>query len=239
TRSALGVGVPAASPVRWLVAAAVLVAAAGAAWWARLGPGPSPEKASAPEDARVRAALRSGKLPLPPFLMELSPGRETLMGEPAAPRAGRLSPAGVAVLEATPTFSWAGVPGARRYRVRIFTLAGEPVDESPAVAGTSWAAVRPLAAGTYQWQVEAHRDAGTVTLPGPPDTPPRFRVLDRADAARLQSLAKARPSAHVKLAVEYARAGVVDAARAELQAELADHPSRDDVRALLRSLDRR
>ena len=161
------------------------------------------------------------------------------MGASVAAVADRLSPAGTAVLAATPSFSWEPVAGARRYRVRVFTLSGEPVAESPAVASLSWTAVEPLGAGTYQWQVEADRDAGAVTLPGPPDTPPRFRVLDAADAARLLSLAKARPSAHLKLAVEYARAGAVDAARAELQAQLLANPARDDVRALLRSLDRR
>jgi hypothetical protein len=238
-RSAVGVGAPASSPIRWLAAAAVLVAAAGAAWWARLGAGPAPAVGPPPEDARVRAALQSGRLPLPPFLAELSPPRETLMGEGASPESHRLSPAATALLDPAPTFSWDAVSGARRYRVRIFTLSGEPVAESPVVAGTSWTAADPLSAGTYQWQVEADRKAGPVTLPAPPDTPPRFRVLDSATADRLRSLARTRPSAHLKLAVEYARAGVVDAARAELEAELRANPTRDDVRSLLRSLDRR
>ena len=238
--AAIGVdSAPATAPLRWLAAAAVVVAAAGAVWWARRAGRAEPSPGPPAEDARVRAALRSGKLPLAPFLMELSPPQETLMGGGPAPARGRLAPAGTAVVTGSPSFAWEPAVGARRYRVRIFTLSGQPVTESPAVAGTAWTPPQPLAPGTYQWQIDADRDGRSVTIPEPPAMPPRFRVLDAETAARLQSLAKARPAGHVKLAVEYARAGAVDAARSELEAALAANPSRDDVRALLRSLDRR
>jgi Tfp pilus assembly protein PilF len=64
-------------------------------------------------------------------------------------------------------------------------------------------------------------------------------VIDPGVAARLRTLAKTRPGDHLLLAVEYARAGVVDDARSELEAELGANPSRGDVRALLHSLDGR
>ena len=146
--------------------------------------------------------------------------------------------AGTGVLDGAPRFSWGPVAGRATYRVRVFSAAGEPVVESAELPGPEWIPDRPLPAGaTYQWQVEASGEGEPVTIPEPPAAPPRLRVVDPAAAARLRALGKARPGEHILLAVEYARAGAIEEARAELEAERKADPSREDVRALLRSLD--
>ncbi|HET9794279.1 MAG TPA: tetratricopeptide repeat protein, partial [Thermoanaerobaculia bacterium] len=238
-RSSFEANVPRAAPARWWAAAAALIgAAAGAAWWAARGPASVSHASAAGEEVRVRAALRSGRLPFPGFVKELSPAPEVLMGEGSASAPPRLSPAGTGVLTGTPRFAWEAVPGVHAFRVRIFSIAGEPVAESPELAGPEWTPDRPLPPGkTYQWQIEGERGTDRITIPEPPAEPPRFRVIEPNAAARLRSLARARPAAHLLLAVEYARAGAVDEARTELQAASRENPSRADVRALLRSID--
>ena len=238
-RSSLGVDAPRAAPIRWWAAvAAALVAAAGGLWWAARSARPVSTASGDADEARVRAVLRSGRLPLPGFVKDLAPPRETLMGEAPAPSAPRLSPDGTAVLSGAPRLSWSPLPGAGSYRVTVFSLAGEPVAASPGLSATEWTPDAPLPSGrNYQWQVEAQRGAERVTIPEPPATPPRFRVLAPSVASRLRSLARARPADHLLLAVEYARAGAVDEARKELRAESMRNPSRAGVEALLRSLD--
>jgi hypothetical protein len=238
-RASFGLEARRSAPIRWWAAAAALVAAvSGAVWWAGRRAAPVSFAAGTAEQARVRAALRTGRLPLAPFVKDLTPAPETLMGEAPARPPMRLSPAGTGVLDGAPRFSWGPVAGSAAYRVRVFSAAGEPVAESAELSRPEWIPDRPLPAGaTYQWQVEASGGEEPVTIPEPPAATPRFRVLDPAAAARLRALVKARPREHLLLAVEYARAGAIDEARSELQEELAESPSREDVRRLLRALD--
>jgi len=239
-RASFGLEARRPAPIRWWAAAAALAAASGAVWWAGRRAAPVSFASGAAEQARVRAALRTGRLPLAPYVKDLTPAPGTLMGDATAPAPMRLSPAGTGVLDGAPRFSWVSVAGSAAYRVRVFSAAGEPVAESAELPRPEWIPDRPLPAGaTYQWQVEASGGGEPVTIPEPPAAPPMFRVLDPAAAARLRALAKARPDDHLLLAVEYARAGAVDEARSELQKELASRPSREDVRRLLRALDAR
>jgi hypothetical protein len=123
--------------------------------------------------------------------------------------------------------------------VVVFRLGGEEAARSPSIAASEWTCDRELARGVdYEWQVEASRGGERVTLPQPPDTPPRFRVLDAAAARRLSQLARQDPADRVRIGVESARAGAVEAARAELQATLEKDPSREDIRKLLATLPR-
>jgi hypothetical protein len=237
-REALGVERPGSR--RWwpalAAAAAVLVAVGGALRWARRAPARVTVAEDDSDTPIVREALRSGRLRTPEFLSSLASPRETLMGgsKPAPPRF--FSPAATAVLEPRARFRWDALPGGWSYRVRVFRENGEAVAESPDLSVAEWTADRPLPGGEdYLWQVVASRGAEKVTLPQPPDTPPRFRVVDAATAVRLRDLAGRRPGS-LLLAVEYARAGAVVDARSELDAFLRLHPGRADVRALLRSL---
>jgi hypothetical protein len=238
-RGALDAGRPGTR--RWWPAlaatAAVLVAVGGALRWARRAPAPVNVAEDDSDTPVVREALRSGRLPTPGFLGSLASPRETLMGAESKPGPPRFfAPAATAVLEPAPRFRWDALSGQWTYRVRVFRENGEPVAESPDLSVGEWNADRPFPAGeNYAWQVAASRGAEKITLPQPPDTPPRFRVLDGATAARLRNLAGRRPGS-LLLAVEYAQAGAVENARSELAAFLRLHPGREDVRALLRSL---
>ena len=225
------------SPVAFfLAAAAALIAAVSALWWAQR---PSPPVAVAEDDTpAVREALRTGRLPVPAFLGTLSHPREVLMGEAPETHSAALSPDATALVGPDVHFRWTPLPGAWTYQVQIFTPEGSAFASSAAVSGSEWTSPATLSPdATYFWQVTATRGAERVTLPGPPETPPRFRLLDRATSERLRQLSRDRPDSHLLLGVEFARAGALDDARRELDQALRRDPRRDDIRRLRRSLD--
>jgi hypothetical protein len=224
-----------------------LVAAAAAAWLLFLRPAPElfpgvEERTTAAVTAEqrqaVETAMRAGHLPLPEFSSDLAPRQEVLMGAEKAPQehVELLSPAGTAVLGGRPTFRWKPLSGEWAYTVRVFSSGSELAAESPSMAGSEWTPDRDLPAGTnYEWQVEARRGAERAVYPQPPQTPPRFRVADAATAAAIARL-KEQAVPHLVLAVEYARAGLLDDARRELTGLSQANPQSAELRRLLGSL---
>jgi hypothetical protein len=216
---------------RYATAAAVILVTAGAFWYAR-----SRQAASADPPA-VEEALRAGHLALPPFLSELQPRRQVLMGGPGNADPQIFSPRGMAVAGLPVEFRWQALDGDWTYRVQVFTVAGDPVTASPDINAPQWSCQQDLEAGSdYQWQVSAVRGAERVTLPPPSETPPRFRVLDSASAQRMRGLARQQPSNHLLLGVEYAQAGLLDDARTELTEASRLAPDRPRILRLLESL---
>lgn len=211
---------------RFAAAAAILVLAGATAWFARHT-----------EADSVQEALSIGHIPLPKFVAQLADSHQVLMGEAGRSSPQLLSPKATAVFGPRPQFEWQSLNGAWTYQVRIFTLDGDPAAASPKVRETRWICDRDLAPGSdYQWQVTATRGAERVTLPSPADTPPRFRVLDSATAARLRDLSRRQPDAHLLLGVEFGRAGLLEEARRQLSEAARLKPSSVPIRQLLQSL---
>ncbi len=170
---------------------------------------------------------------LPAFVQELNPPRQTLMGEPRATQGGEMSPRGTAVLDPRPTFRWAPQAGdGWTYKVQVFGPGSDLALESPELATPAWRPDQDLrSAVNYQWQVTATRTNQRLTLPGPPDTPPRFRIVDPATAKNISSLV-ARGVSHLDLASAFAHAGLVDDARRELDRAIQDHPDDPNLHQL-------
>jgi hypothetical protein len=216
---------------RYAAAAAALVVVSAAAFWYSRHP------AAPTESPTVEQALRTGHVELPQFLGELRPQPQVLMGGPDAPPAQTLSPRGTAVAGLPVEFRWQPQYGDWTYQVRVFTLTGDPVTTSPEVITPHWSCQQDLKAGAdYQWQVTAVHGSERVTLPGPSEAPPRFRVLDSASAERLRELARRQPVDHLLLGVEYARAGLLDDARVHLTEAARLAPGRPEILGLLHSL---
>jgi len=217
-------------------AAAILVVAGGSIWLSRHSLKQSLVRDRDGDDApSVREALRAGRIALPAFLEQLASPRETLMGDASTATARLLSPKATGVLGPSVRFQWEPIAGRWTYKVRIYLIGGEPAVTSPDISGTEWMAAEGLAPGNdYQWQVVASHGAERVTLPQPPDAPPRFRVLDNATSSRLRGLASQHPEAHLFLGVEFGQAGAIDDARAELT--LAVRQKTDGAQELFKSL---
>jgi large repetitive protein len=58
-----------------------------------------------------------------------------------------------------PVFQWQPLEGARNYRVRVLTSAGDEI-QGETTAATAWAVPRNLVSGNYRWQVTAYDMSG-------------------------------------------------------------------------------
>jgi len=224
---------PKASGQSWIpyAAAAAVLLATGTVWFIKFRPAANSEK------AMVDNVLRTGRVPLPDFVAGLLPRHEVLMGQGGEPSLELITPAGTAVLSSRPVFRWKSLGDAWNYSVRVYRPGLELQAASPAIAGTEWTPDADLPPGIdYEWQVAASRGAERVTLPHPPQTPPRFLVVDRAEAERLLRLATRPSISPLLLAVEYGRAGLIEDSRREFNEELRQHPEETGVRRLLDSL---
>jgi len=229
--------------VPFAIAAAVLLAVSAATWFsihrqARVDVASRQDRQTPAEQETAENVLRSGRLPLPDFVKDLTPPGQVLMGNPTGePNMQLLSPVATAVLSSRPAFRWKRLDGDWTYVVRVFRPGFELVTASGAISGSEWTPVSELSSGiTYQWQIVAQRGAERVTFPQPPGVPPRFRVVDLGTSERLLDFAKSRGGAHLLLAIEYAKAGLIEDARRELRAELQRNAD-PAVQRLLDNLD--
>jgi hypothetical protein len=158
------------------------------------------------------------------------------MGSPSAVIASLVSPRATAAIGPSVRFEWQPMAAQWSYQVRVFQLNGEPATDSPKLTATTWVARNLTPGADYQWQILATRGSERVTLPQPPDTPPRFRVLDRAASERLRQLSQQHPGAHLLLGVEYAQAGAIEDAQTELAVAARQTSNPTAVQKLLQSL---
>jgi hypothetical protein len=230
--------------VPFAIAAAVLVAASAAIWFsihrqAQIDLANLHDRETPKEQAATDNILRSGRLPLPDFVKDLTPPRQVLMGKSTGePSLELISPAATAVMSGRPTFRWKRLEGDWTYVVRVFRPGFDVAAASGEIPTSEWTPGADLApGGTYEWQILAQRGSERVTFPQPPRAPPRFRVVDSATSERLRELAKNRGGAHLLLAVEYGKAGLIEDAKRELEAELQHSEDAASVERLIESLD--
>jgi hypothetical protein len=230
--------------VPFAIAAGFFLVATAAIWFslhraAQIDAASLHDRESAKEVEITGGILEAGHLPLPDFVKDLTPPQQVLMGKSAGgPSLQFLSPVATAVISGRPTFRWKRLEGDWTYQVRVFRLGSELAAESGETSGSEWTPETELPSGiTYQWQILAQRAPERVTFPQPPQTSPRFRVIDQATAARLRQLAESRGGVHLLLAIEYGKAGLIEDAKRELQAELKGSRHSEAVERLIRSLD--
>ena len=186
----------------------------------------------------VKAALTTQRLERPAVLEGLNGTRGTLLGDGGDGSPFKLlSPVGKVIQSSRPTFSWKPLAGADGY---VVTIADQNLDEvaaSGTLTKTAWTVPTPLKrGGTYSWQVTAYKDGQAITSPVMPAPPAKFVVLDQANNEELNRVRRSLPNYHLGLGVLYARAGLLDQAQREFQAELKSNPRSTVARRLLQSL---
>jgi anti-sigma factor RsiW len=202
----------------------------------------SAPRALAPDDRlAVAAALASRHLEIPGAVADLARRAESLMGRTSPARAfAPVSPVGTAVLTDRPAFTWTPLDGATRYSVRVFDDRFNQVAASGALVSASWSVPAPLARGaTFAWQVTAVKDGVSTTVPSTPDPEARFIVIDSAGAEAMTRAKASYADTHLALGVLFARAGLLDEARAELQALVLANPDSTVARDLLQDVEQR
>jgi hypothetical protein len=218
------------------IALVVFLIAAGAIWYslhraALIDRASLHDRESAKEVEMTGDILEAGRLPLPDFVKDLTQ-------DASEPNPEFISPVRTAVLSGRPTFRWKPLEGDWRYRVRVLRPDSGVAAESGEISASEWVPEADLASGiNYQWQILAQRGNERLSFPEPPRNPPRFRVVDSAAAARLRELAEKRGGVHLLLAIEYGKAGLIEDARRELEAELKTTRHAEAVERLIHSLD--
>jgi hypothetical protein len=192
-----------------------------------------PEKFSSQQRDLLAQVMRDGRLPSGPGDSTMTePSR--LRGIPSTGPAFRvIAPLGVAEIQ--PEFRWEPLAGARSYRVEVYDAQFRKAAASEPLNSDAWRPAQPLQPGTqYTWVVRAMTAHGEVQAPVPPAQEARFRTVDAETEQALQ-VAKAQHSP-LLLAAIYARAGLVDAARVQVDALEKENPGSPLVQRLKASL---
>jgi hypothetical protein len=231
----------------WLALAAAVVVAVvvpGSIWYARgvRAPGSASmaglETLEPADQARIRAATAAGVGTLPPFMADVMPARETLMGSPVARVAAFevIAPVQTATVSDRPRLEWRALAGADSYDVTIADEGSRVVARNSALTDTNWMPRDALARGqTYTWQVAAHLGDDTITVPAAPAPPARFHVVDAHTAEVLRLVEAEHPDSHLLIGLLDMEAGV----RTEAVRHLQQVPSNDpDAGVAQRSLER-
>lgn len=191
------------------------------------------------EQGRVTRALASGRLEFPADMAVLRGHTGTLPGpRDATPAFAPTAPAGTAVIEPRPHFSWTAMGGATRYSVRVLDERFREVARSGSLKDTKWTPSRNLPRGrVLAWQITAVTPEGTVTSPAPPQPEARFIVLDATTVASLARTRTRLSTEPIALGLALAKAGLFADADFVLQTALTDERyDRAQVSALLARL---
>lgn len=190
---------------------------------------------SGAEAAAVRDALTNGRIDVAPRVTALQRARGTLMGGTARNGFNVLSPIATMLRGTQPRFSWTQLGDGATYRVEVYDEGRNLALQSPALHDLTWTADRDLPRGhEYVWQVIATRGSERIVAPQPPAPEAHFGVVDAESAARLD--AATHTGSHLVLALAYAREGVVDEARRELEELRRLNPGSSQVQRLARNL---
>lgn len=186
----------------------------------------------------VMSALATQRLERPQALDELNAKGGTLLGDGGgASTFALLSPVGKVIQSSRPTFRWKPLAGADSYVVAVVDRNLDEVATSGALKQTQWTVGSTLRrGGVYSWQVTAFKDGKAVTSPVMPAPPAKFMVLDHNSNEELSRARRALPNHHLGLGVLYARAGLLDEAERQFQAELKSNPRSTVAIKLLQSL---
>jgi hypothetical protein len=192
---------------------------------------------SPPEEQRVRTALATGRIQVPPGLGGGLAGPPSLRGPVEGAELDPLEPLGTVVESDRPTFRWRPLTGARGYIVAVYDSRLDKVAASPTLTTTEWRPALPLRRGvTYSWQITALGDGQERTAPAPPAPEARFKVMEQEQVGALAQARRRVPRSHLLLATQFAAAGLLDDAERELRALVSVDPDSRLARELLESL---
>lgn len=172
-------------------------------------------------------------------LRDVVGSRGVLLGGSAAPAAGKLlEPVGKVVENQQPILRWESVPGAS-YRVSLYDSNYDEVAASGWISAAEWQVPKALRRGArYSWQLGVRQNGAEFTLPAPPASEARFRVLGEQEEADISRVRSQSGDSHLVLGILYARAGLLDEAENELRALQDQNPTSEKIAALLSSIAR-
>lgn len=190
-----------------------------------------------PYRTTLEQALVSKRIEPAVSLQDLGGTSGVLLGAPDEPARGKLlQPLSKVVEDQRPTFRWEAIPGAM-YSVSVYDDAFNMVAGSGRIVASEWQPTTPLRRGMrYSWQLVVSQNGKEFTVPVPPAPEARFRVLGESEEAEISHARSQAGGSHLVLGILYARAGLLDPARQELQALQTQNPDSAEVAGLLASV---
>jgi hypothetical protein len=163
----------------------------------------------------IRQVRATRRLPFPADLRELARG-DRFRGNGGQQYTVSVFPSATAVDDVRPELRWSDVAGGR-YIVTVM-VGTEVVARSEALTAPRWRTPVPLERGVlHRWQIEVIRGDERFAIPAPPSPPAAFRVVGQREHAELEAAKREAPDDHLLRGILYARAGMVDEARRELE----------------------
>ena len=192
-----------------------------------------------PRAAETLRQLRAGVVAGAAVFADVQGGRDVLRGSQTSKTEPRiLEPFGI-VTDDRPRFAWvdAAAPAGATHVVEIFDRSLASVARSGELTAQTWRPERPLERGrTYQWQLERRVGDQRIVAPAPPAPPGRFRI---ASAEGMEEILAARArGSHLLAALAFAREGMIDDARRELDLLASLNPGSPLIAELRATLDR-
>ena len=143
-----------------------------------------------------------------------------------------IGPVGETVLETAPEFRWEKAVGAQGYKITIFDAEFNEV-LTATVSGNRFKPDVTLTPGAkYLWRVAAQTADGEIIAPSLPQPPAIFQIASKTAETRIQSLKKSNDD-QFKLALFYAREGMLDLAHCTLNRILLQNSEHRSAKRLL------
>jgi hypothetical protein len=185
----------------------------------------------------LKSVLLEQQVRKPAIPKELFPEKDVLMGKPDQQKFfPLLYPTRKIIESERPTLKWGALEGATSYSVTIYDANSNQVAKSPKLSTLTWTPPEPLKRGViYFWEVTAIKDGKEVIAPSAPVPQAKFKVLEQAKSDEINNAIRTYNS-HLLTGTLYAKAGLLDDARREFKALLAENPKSKLAQRLLRSV---
>lgn len=162
----------------------------------------------------VAQARKTGVLPFPAEIRRLAEG-DAFRGVEGDRARRTVWPSATAVDDVRPELRWPSSEGAR-FVVSV-TAEGEEVAGSGTLTKSRWRTPQLRRGTMYRWQVYVERGEESLVIPAPPAPPAIFRVLSQREHDELTKAIAEAGGDRLLLGLTYARAGLVEDARRELE----------------------
>jgi hypothetical protein len=188
----------------------------------------------------VKEALVAKEIKRPQILSTLveESTQELSSESKATPEFKLISPLKSVIREEEPVFSWQPLRGAESYSVSVYDENYKEIARSEPITSTKWKLPTQLKRGhNYSWQVIAKRDGKEYFSPTSSVPEAKFRVLEQAKLIEIKQLEERIGKSHLTLGTLYARMGLLQEAKRELQQLLKENPNSQHIRRLLRQIE--
>lgn len=191
---------------------------------------------------KLNAALRNRALEIRPDIAQTR-AQATYLGESKEQEFALQTPTGVAVREVRPLLKWQPLKGAVNYKIRLVDKTESKTFPDAFTENTEWRPVAELQRGhRYVWHAIAISKEGSETYGRWMNrTFGDFFVLTDEQLHQIESAEKhyrssQQPLASIALAMNYAKAGLVDDAERELDSYLKANPNSVEAKEMLKML---